>query len=44
LFEADLKKSKLMSGVQKIILKRLEVEGDEELPTLFVLLQNQVCP
>jgi phenylalanine-4-hydroxylase len=35
LFEADLKKSKLMSGVQKIILKRLEEERDEELPTLY---------
>jgi hypothetical protein len=34
LFEADMKKSKLMSGVQKIILKRLEEERDEELPTL----------
>jgi len=34
LFEADLKKSKLMSGLQKIILMRLEEERDEELPTL----------
>jgi hypothetical protein len=34
LFEADLKKSELMSGVQKLILKRLEDERDEELPTL----------
>jgi hypothetical protein len=34
LFEADLKKSKLMSGVQKIILMRLEEERDEEFPTL----------
>jgi hypothetical protein len=34
LFEADLTKSKLMSGVQKIILVRLEEERDEDLPTL----------
>jgi hypothetical protein len=34
LFEADLKKLKLRSGVQKIILKRLEEEEDKELPTL----------
>jgi len=34
LFEADVKKLKLRSGVQKIILRRLEEERDEELPTL----------
>jgi hypothetical protein len=34
LFEADVKKLKLRSGVQKIILRRLVEERDEELPTL----------
>jgi len=40
LFEADLKKSKLMSGVQKIILTGLEEERDEELPTLDWFIVN----
>jgi hypothetical protein len=43
LFKTDLEKLKLMSGVQKIMLKKLEKRTVDELPVLDQFIIKPVC-